>query len=371
MNRFSILMLAAIAAFPAAVGAQTAVTPEYGTLTAGGGSIVFTNDGVPGDFVQLDAAGGGVSIVNDPALENAGAIGYLEGSNWLFGMTSDAPTGPGDVFVLDAGTGTLGPPIANLTDVRDLAVIDQGTRFDAIVADRANDTVHLITDVLGSPSVGGITPSSIAGNVGIQGVAALSDTLYFLYDELPEGGFGADELIVVEGNTPDAETTRISWNEIGSAGAGLNPDELSVDFHNGLAVRQPDDSTITMYLSNFGAFSGNQIIEVTWTDSGSGFDFSAPVSSVLLTETGLWNAIAENNGDAPDPLELANSRGVAILPGATPAEDRLAIWVDDSGNNDTYILIYGLSDGSFSLLGGAALETVLDETAAGGWRLHR
>jgi hypothetical protein len=198
--------------------------------------------------------------------------------------------------------------------------------------------------------------------VGIQGLVALSDSLYFIYDEMPEGGFGEDELIVVEGKTADAKTTRLSWNDIGSAGADLDTDELSVDFHNGLAVRQPDPSTITMYLSNFGDFSFSQIVEVTWIDSGSGFDFSAPVSSVLFTQDDLLAAIVNGNPAVPGPEGLPNSRAVAVLPGETPGEDQIVIWVDDPANNDTYILIYQISSGTFELFGGDVLEKVLENT---------
>jgi hypothetical protein len=368
MNLKYFLVLILIVAFPFAVLAQTPVSPEYGTLATGPNTIVFTSNA---NFIKLDVAAGTSSIDSAVELEAAGAIGYLAGTNWLIGITSDAGTDPGDVFVFDAQTATAGPAKANINDVRDLAVIDQGGKFDAIVPDRANDTVHLITDVLGTPVTSEITPSSIAGNVGIQGLVALSDSLYFIYDELPEGGFGNDELIVVEGNTTDAKTTRLSWNDIGSAGAGLDTDELSVDFHNGLAIRQPDPSTITLYLSNFGASSPCQIIEVTWIDSGNGFDFSAPVSSVLFFEEDLFSAIVDNNPTALIPEGSANSRGVAILPGETPGDDQLVIWVDDSANNNTYILIYEISSGTFALFGGDALETVLETTGITDWLPER
>jgi len=359
MNRKYFLVLIVVVAFPFAVLAQTPVDLDYGTLATGPNTIVFTSNG---NLIELNVAAGTSSIDSTDELKSAGAIGYLAGTEWLIGMTSDAGTNPGDVFVFDAQTATAGPAKANFNDVRDLAVIDQGGQFDAIVPDRANDTVHLITDVLGTPVTSEITPSSIAGNVGIQGLVALSDSLYFIYDESPVGGFGSDELIVVEGNTTDAKTTRISWNDIGSAGAGLDPDELSVDFHNGLAVRQPDPSTITLYLSNFGAFSYYQIIEVTWIDSGNGFNFSAPVSSVLFVDDDLLNAIVDNNPAALVPEGSANSRGVVILPGETPEDDQLVIWVDDSANNNTYILIYEISSKTFSLFGGDVLETALETT---------
>mgnify|MGYP005846683561 CR=1 FL=1 len=359
MNRKYFLILIAVAAFAVAALAQMPVDFAYGTLATGPNTIVFTDNA---NFIQLNVADGTSSITSAAELAGAGAVGYLTGTKWLIGMTSDAGTGRGDVFVFDAQTAAANPAIANVNDVRDLAVIDRGGRFDAIVPDRAKDTVHLITDVLGTPVTGEITPASIAGKVGIQGLVALSDSLYFLYDELPAGGFGNDELIVVEGNGTDAKTTRLSWNDIGSAGAGLGTDELSVDFHNGLAVRQPDPSTITMYLSNFGAFSENQIIAVTWTNSGNGFNFKAPVSSVLFTEYDLFSAIVDDNPTALFPEGKANSRGVAMLPGATPEDDRLVIWVDDSANNNTYILIYQISGGTFSLFGGDALEMALETT---------
>lgn len=368
MNRKYFLVFILVVAFPFTVLAQIPVDLGYGTLATGLNTIVFTNNA---NFIQLNVAARTSSIASSAELEGAGAIGYLAGTKWLIGMTSDAGTGPGDVFVFDAQTATVGPAKANITDVRDLAVIDQGGQFDAIVPDRANDTVHLITDVLGTPVTSEITPSSIAGEVGIQGLVALSDSLYFLYDELPAGGFGNDELIVVEGNTTDAKTTRLSWNDIGSAGAGLDTDELSVDFHNGLAIRQPDPSTITLYLSNFGAFSDAQIVEVTWIDSGNGFDFSAPVSSVLFFEVDLLEAIANNNPTALVPEGLANSRAVAILPGETPGDDQLVIWVDDSANNNTYILIYEISSGTFTLFGGDVLETVLETTVITDWLPER
>jgi hypothetical protein len=359
MNRKYFPVLIVVVAFPFAVLAQTPVDLEYGTLATGPNTIVFTSNA---NFIQLNVAAGTSSVTPAAELGGAGAMGYLAGTKWLIGMTSDAGTGPGDVFIFDAQTATAGPAKANINDVRDLAVIDQGGQFDAIVPDRANDTVHLITDVLGTSVTSEITPGSIAGNVGIQGLVALSDSLYFIYDELPGGGFGNDELIVVEGNTPDAKTTRLSWNDIGSAGAGLDTDELSVDFHNGLAVRQPDPSTITMYLSNFGVFSPCQIIEVTWIDEGNGFDFSAPVSSVLFLDVDLLEAIVNNYPGALVPEGSANSRGVAILPGETPGDDRLVIWVDDSVNSNTYILIYKISSGTFELFGGDVLETVLETT---------
>ncbi len=359
MNRKYFQVLLVVVAFPFAVLAQTPVDLAYGTLATGPNTIVFTNSG---NFIKLNVADGTSSITSAAELGAAGAIGYLAGTEWLVGMTSDAATGPGDVFVFDAQTATVGAAKVNLNDVRDLAVIDQGGQFDVIVPDRANDTVHLITDVLGTPVTSEITPSSIAGNVGIQGLVALSESLYFIYDELPAGGFGNDELIVVEGNTTDAKTTRLSWNDIGSAGAGLGTDELSVDFHNGLAVRQPDPSTITLYLSNFGAFSEIQVIEVKWIDTGNGFDFSAPVSSVLFEETDLLEAIADNNPTALVPEGLTNSRAVAILPGETPEDDQLVIWVDDSANNNSYILIYDISSGTSTLFGGDVLETVLETT---------
>ncbi|RPH99326.1 MAG: T9SS C-terminal target domain-containing protein [Calditrichaeota bacterium] len=359
MNRNYFLVLILVVALPFAVLAQTPVDLAYGTLATGPNTIVFTNNA---NFTQLNVAAGTSSFAPAAELGAAGAIGYLTGTEWLIGMTSDAGTGKGDVFVFDAQTATVGPAMANFNDVRDLAVVDQGGRFDAIVPDRANDTVHLITDVLGTPVTSEITPSSIAGNVGIQGLVALSDSLYFIYDESPGGGFGSDELIVVEGNTTDAKTTRLSWNDIGSAGAGLGTDELSVDFHNGLAVRQPDPSTITLYLSNFGVFSDAQIIEVKWIDSGNGFDFNAPVSSVLFFENTLFNAILDNNPATLVPEGSANSRGVAILPGETSGDDQLVIWVDDSANDNTYILIYEISSATFSLFGGDALEMALETT---------
>ena len=359
MNRKYFLVLILVVAFPFAVLAQTAVNLDYGTLATGPNTIVFMSDA---NFIKLNVAAGTSSSDSVAELDDAGAIGYLAGTNWLIGMTSDAVTGPGDVFVFDAQTATVGPAKANINDVRDLAVIDQGGRLDAIVPDRANDTVHLITDMLGTPVISDITPSSIAGNVGIQGLVALSDSLYFIYDELPGGGFGNDELIMVEGNTTDAKTTRLSWNDIGSAGAGMGTDELSVDFHNGLAIRQPDPSTIKLYLSNFGAFSPCQIIEVTWIDSGNGFNFSAPVSSVLFFEDDLFIAIVENNPTALVPEGSANSRAVAILPGETPGDDRLVIWVDDSENNNSYILIYEITSPNFTLFGGDVLERALETT---------
>jgi hypothetical protein len=368
LNRKYFVALIVVVAFPFAVLAQTTVNLDYGTLATGPNTIVFTSDA---NFIKLNVAAGTSSIDSVAELDDAGAIGYLAGSSWLIGMTSDAGTGPGDVFVFDAQTATLDPATVNFNDVRDLAIIDQGGQFDAIVPDRANDTVHLITDVLGAPVTSEITPSSIAGNVGIQGLVALSDSLYFIYDELPGGGFGSDELIVVEGNTADAKTTRLSWNDIGSAGAGLDTDELSVDFHNGLAIRQPDPSTITMYLSNFGASSPAQIIEVTWIDSGNGFDFSAPVSSVLFFEVDLLEAIVDNNPTALVPEGLANSRGVAILPGETQGDDQLVIWVDDSANNNSYVLIYEFSGPAFTLFGGNVLETVLETTVITDWLPER
>jgi hypothetical protein len=348
------------------VSAQVPVAPEYGTLTAGPGEIVFTNNATSGDFVLLNSVTNSGRFATIEALENAGAIGHISASKWLIGMTSDAPSGAGDVFIFDEATSEIGNPITNVNDVRDMAVIDQGNQFDAIVADRENDVVHFITDLLGSPSTQEITPSSIVGNVGIQGVVALSDSLYFLYDESPEGGFGDDELIVVEGNDSNAQTTRISWNAIGSAGAGLSTDELSVDFHNGLAVRQPDESTIVLYLSNFGAFSENQIIEVVWNDAGNGFDFSTPTTSILFTESDLYDAIAENNGDAADPISILNSRGVTLLP-----EDQLVIWVDDSDNGNTYMVLYDLTSESFSLFGGDALEILLEGAAVTDWSIQQ
>lgn len=359
MNRKYFPVLIVVAALPFAALAQTPVDLAYGTLATGPNTIVFTSNG---NFIQLNMAAGTSSIASAAEFGGAGAIGYLAGTEWLIGMTSDAGTGPGDVFVFDAQTATVDPAIANLNDVRDLAVIDRGGRFDAIVPDRANDKVHLMTDVLGTPVISEITPSSIAGNVGIQGLVALSDSLYFIYDEMPAGGFGDDELIVVEGNSADAKTTRLSWNDIGSAGAGLDTDELSVDFHNGLAVRQPDPSTVTVYLSNFGVFSENQIIEVTWTNSGNGFNFSAPVSSVLFTEENLYSAIVDNNPVTLAPEGKANSRGVAILPGETPGNDQLVIWVDDSAGDNSYMLIYEISSGTFTLFGGDALEMALENT---------
>jgi hypothetical protein len=370
MDRKYFLALIVVMAFPFAVLAQTPVSPAYGTLSTGPDTIVFTNSATPGDLIILNIATGTSSIASAVELEGAGAIGYLTDTKWLIGMTSVAGIGPGDVFVFDAQTATIGPAKVNSNDVRDLAVIDQGGQFDVIVPDRANDTVHLITDVLGTPATSEITPDSIAGNVGIQGLVALSDSLYFIYDELPAGGFGNDELIVVEGNTTSAKTTRLSWNKIGSAGAGLGTDVLSVDFHNGLAVRQPDPSTITLYLSNFGAFSDKQIIEVTWIDSGNGFDFSAPVSSVLFTENDLFNAIVDNNPSAFFPEGLLNSRGVAIIPGETPDDDQLVIWVDDSTNNNTYMLLYEIAAETFTLFGGDVLESALETTGIIDWSMR-
>lgn len=368
MNRNTILLLAAALLMPFTASAQVPVAPAYGSLSASPESIVFVDQN---GLIVLNVDNDGRAIVELPGLQGTGAIGYLGGSQWLFGKVSAAEEGAGDVFVFDAATGTIGAPITNLNDVRDMAIVSQGDRLDAIVADRANDTVSLITDVLGSADTTDITPSSIAGNVGIQGLVALSDSLYFLYDELPDDGFGSDELIVVDGGGTDAATTRLSWNAIGDAGAGLATDELSVDFHNGLAVRQPDASTIVMYLSNFGAFSNSQVIEVTWTDSGNGFDFSSPTTRVLLTETNLFDAIADNNGDAADVAALANSRGVLVIPGETVADDRLAIWVDDTDNGNTYMVLYDLAADSFSLFGGDALENVLLETNVTNWETHR
>ncbi len=359
MKRNNLVFLIA-AALTFASWAQTPVDVAYGTLAAGPNAIVFIDKT---NFILLNVAAGRSSVIPTAELGASGAIGYLTGTKWLIGKTSDAGIRRGDVFIFDALTGTAGPAIGNFTDVRDLAVIDRGNRLDAIIADRANDTVHLITDVLGTPALSEITPRSIAGNVGIQGLVALGDSLYFLYDEWPGGGFGNDELIVVEGLTPDAKTTRLSWNAIGSAGAGLNTDELSVDFHNGLAVRQPDPSTIVVYLSNFGVFSEAQIIEVKWVDSGNGFNFSTPISSVLFSEADLIEAIVDNNPDALVPEGMANSRGVAILPGDTPADDQLVIWVDDTVTDNTYMLLYNIVDRTFSLFGGDALERALETTA--------
>jgi len=353
------LVFILVVAFSCAALAQSPVSLDYGTLATGPNTIVFMNDA---QFIQLNVADGTSSVDSVADLERAGAIGYLAGTEWLVGMTNDTETNPGDVFVFDAQTAMMDTAEVNLNDVRDLAVIQQEDRLDAIVPDRVNDTVHLITDVLGTPATSEITPGSIAGNMGIQGLVALSDSLYFLYDEMPEGGFGSDELIVVEGKTADAKTTRLSWNDIGSSGAGMGTDELSVDFHNGLAVRQPDSSTITMYLSNFGAFSEIQIIEVKWVDSGDGFDFGAPVSSVLFFEDGLLEGLAYNNPDVILPEGLSNSRAVAILPGETPADDQLVIWVDDSESDNSYILMYEFSSATFSLFGGNVLETVLETT---------
>jgi hypothetical protein len=359
MNIKYFLVLILVVAFPFAVLAQTSVGLDYGTLATGPNTIVFVSNA---KFIQLNVAEGTSSIDSVAELQAAGAVGYLAGTKWFIGMTSDAGTGPGDVFVFDAQSAAAEPATANFNDVRDFAVIEQGDQINVIVSDRANDTVHLITDVLGTPGTSEITPSSIAGDVGIQGLVALSDSLYFIYDEMPEGGFGNDELIVVEGAGADAKTTRLSWNDIGSAGAGLATDELSVDFHNGLAVRQPDPSTITMYLSNFGAFSDIQVVEVTWVDAGDGFDFSAPVSSVLFFETDLLEAIVNNNPDALAPEGLSNSRAVAMLPGETPEDDQLVIWVDDSENNNSYILMYEIASGTSTLFGGNVLEIALETT---------
>lgn len=371
MKQKYFLALALVALMPMAAVAQLSVGPEFGSLATGPGTIVFTNNATEGDVVVLDVENDSGVILTGAALNSTGAIGHITESQWLFGMTSAAETGAGDLYIFDSEATTLSSAIANINDVRDFAVLDQGGQFDAIVADRQNDTVQLLTDILGSPATTDITPSSIAGNVGIQGLVALSDELYFLYDELPEDGFGSDELIVVEGTSTDAATTRISWNEIGSAGADLNTDELSVDFHNGLAVHQPDDATIVMYLSNFGTFSESQVIEVTWTDTGDGFDFSSPTTSVLITEPNLFNAIADNNGSAEDPVGLINSRGVSLLPGETAADDRLVIWADDSEDQDTYMVIYDIADESFSLFGGDALESVLEGTKVSDWKLSR
>ena len=177
MNRKYFLALMVVVAFPFSVLAQTPVDLDYGTFATGPNTIVFTNNA---NFIKLNVDAGTSSIASAAGLGAAGAIDYLAGTEWLIGMTSDARTGPGDVFIFDAQTAMVGPAKANFNDVRDLAVIDQGDQFDAIVPDRANDTVHLITDVLGTPVTSEITPSSIAGNVGIQGLVALSDSLYLI-----------------------------------------------------------------------------------------------------------------------------------------------------------------------------------------------
>ncbi len=364
------LSLFIVAIVPSSAMAQVSIGPEFGSLAASPNAIVFTNNATAGDFIFLDVESNFGATFTEVALEGTGAIGYIDGANWLLGISGSAPTGAGDVVVLNLETASYGEALANLTDVRDLAIIQQNGLFDALVADRANDTVHLISDILGSPNTIDITPSSIAGNVGIQGLIALDNTLYFLYDESPEGGFGEDELIIVEGLTSESQTTRVSWNDIGSAGAGLNTDELSVDFHNGLAIRQPDENTIIVYLSNFGAFSENQIIEVTWTNSGSGFDFSSPTSAILFKEGNLFDAIDENNGDADVPTGLLNARGVTVMPGATAADDRLVIWVDDSETNDTYMVIYDFASESFSLFGNNTLEIVLENSHVENWSIQ-
>ncbi|MDZ7314837.1 MAG: T9SS type A sorting domain-containing protein [candidate division KSB1 bacterium] len=356
MNRRYLTIFLTAAGFSFTLSAQTPVEIYYGTLATGPNSIAFIDDM---KFVKLDVMTEISTIISASEFGGSGAIGYLTGSEWLIGKTSDAKSNPGSIFVLNDRTGAISPPKGNFNDVRDLAVIDKGNRLDAIVIDRAKDKVHLVTDVMGTAVSSEITPASIAGKVGIQGLAVLSDSLYFLYDEAPGGGFGNDQLIIVEGSTPAAKTTTLSWNDIGSAGAGLQPDELSVDFHNGLAVRQPDPSTVKLYLSNFGSFSDAQIIEVTWVNSGNGFDFSAPISSVLFYENDLFAAIVDNNPAALVPEGKANSRGVAVLPGETQMDDQLLIWVDDSVNDNTYMLMYKFSDGSFSLFGGDALERAL------------
>jgi hypothetical protein len=123
MNRNHFPIFIAAVAFPFAVSAQTPVDMGYGTLATGPNTIVFTDHA---NFFQLNAADGTSSVVSAAELEGAGAVGWLAGTMWLIGMTSDAGTGAGDVFVLDARTAAPGPALDNINDVRDLAVIDQG-----------------------------------------------------------------------------------------------------------------------------------------------------------------------------------------------------------------------------------------------------
>jgi hypothetical protein len=337
------------------------VFPTYGSLASSPDSIVHFDQN-PNDLIVSDPASqtivnlGGVTGVSNP-----GALDYVTGSQWLVGLASDAPSGGGDVYVLDAATATIGAAIANLTDVRDLAVTGTGP-YDAFVIDRANDAVNILTDVLGTP--GGpidVTPIS-AGFMDIQGLAVASPTLYFLYDAAPGPGFGDDELIVVDGNTTAAAIARYSWNTIGSSGAGLSADELSVNFHNGLVARQTSDTEVKIYLSNFGAFSANQVIEVTLTDTGSGFTAGSLASSVLFTQTDLFNAVnanADSRGTLPAAAADMNAQGVVLLEGgAGTADDKLGFWVDANAGN-TYFLVYDIAGGTWDVVGNDSADSVI------------
>ena len=337
------------------------IEPPYGTLSAGNGLISFMSNRDSGRFFTLDptltsAPASIAPVLTDRARgSRVGAINHVDGDIWITGATNDlAPELDGLVYLLDyssAGDALL-PTALSFTDVRDLDVIPgavPGT-FDALVADRANDSVHLVTDVLGAQvDAGDITPASIAGNVGIQGLVALDRNTYFLYDELPGPGFGDDTLIVVRN---DAVVSTLSWNAIGAAGAGIGTNNLSVNFHNGIAARSVSDTEVNVHLTNFGAFGAEQVVAVVFFGpDAANIDYTTPFSQTIITQAEL----AAVTGEAPGDM---NALGVAH----DPISNRYCVWADGAGGN-TYFMtwnatIFDPSETDLRLVGSASLETI-------------
>lgn len=253
----------------------------YGTFTADNGLVAWMNGNATGEIFAMPAtlaAPPSVTpvITNPDALARSGAFAHLTGDLWAVGRTSDN-VGDGELLIANFGTGTVAPLVAggtpaNFTDIRDMASIPGATpgTVDLLVANRAAGTVHYIADAAGpNPAAPvDITPAGLI-ETQLQGLAAVDRNLYIAYDALSGVGFGGQVMRIVENDTVVAT---YSWNQIGAAGAGLGTDQLSVDFHNGMAIRRPNPQTVEVYLSNFGQFGSQQLVRVVFSDPSANVD---------------------------------------------------------------------------------------------------
>ncbi len=96
MNYWVNIVLFAAMALPFAALSYTPVDVAYGTLATGPNSIVFIDNE---SFYQLQVDTERNYIFSASELRAAGVIGFITGTKWLIGKTSDAGTGKGDVFV--------------------------------------------------------------------------------------------------------------------------------------------------------------------------------------------------------------------------------------------------------------------------------